>query len=91
MLKEHLRFPQEVVNAVRTCGSSVTTKLETRCEALLKEKEHLLQSGTDGKVMRSTELSACPLLVGRMGYILGPQSCISVSTTMQRNRREKYI
>ena len=42
----HLRLSQEEENAVRTRGSSITTRLDTHCEVLQKVEEHLLQSGT---------------------------------------------
>ena len=44
---------QEIVDAVRTRDSNITTRLETYCGVLQKVKRHLPRSGTDGNMMRS--------------------------------------
>ena len=85
----HLRFPQEVVNAVRICGSSITTRLETRCGVLQKATEDLLQSGTDGKMMRFTGNLSLPITGRTCGFDNWIILYISTSTTMHRNRRDK--
>ena len=47
----HLRLTQEVVNAVWTRGSKITTRFETYCGVIQKSSEILRQSGTDGNMM----------------------------------------
>ena len=71
-IKEALWLSQEVVNAVRTRGSNITTRLETHCEVLQKVKGHLPQSGTDGKMMRSTGY----LWFLIIGQVLGPHRAL---------------
>ena len=85
----HLRFPQEVVHAVRTCGSSITTRLETHYGVLQKATEDLLQSLTDGKKIRSTGNLSLPIPGRTHGLHTWITLYISVSTTMRRNRKER--
>ena len=86
---EILKAPHYRKSPISTRGSSVTTRLETHCGALQKAKEHLLQSGTDGKMMRPTG-NLSMLIIGRMhGSGTWTTPCTSASTTMHRNRREK--
>ena len=76
---------------VRTRGSCITTRLDTHCEVLQKVKEHLLQSGTDGKIMRPTGNLNLPTIGRTHGSGTWTTSCISTSTTKQRIRREKNM
>ena len=81
-----LRFPQEVVSAVRIKGSSITKRLETHCGVLQKATEDLLQSGTDGKMMRSRGNLSLPI-TGRTHWLDTLITLyISVFTIMRRNR-----
>ena len=76
---------------VRTRGSCIITRLDTHCEVLQKVKEHLLQSGTDGKIMRPTGNLSLPTIGRTHGSGTWTTSCISTSTTKQRNRRERFV
>ena len=80
---------QEVINAVRTCGSSIATRLETHYRVLQKATEDLLQSGTGGKMIRSAGNLSLPTIGRAHGLDIWTTLYISVSTTLRRNRKEK--
>ena len=78
----HLWLWQVVADAVPTPGSNITSRLETHCEVLQKARGHLPQSGTDGKVMRSTENLSFLIIGQTRGSGTWTTSRTSTSTTM---------
>ena len=63
-------------------AGNITPRLETHCEVLQKARGHLPQSGTDGKVMRSTENLSFLIIGQTRGSGTWTTSRTSTSTTM---------
>ena len=92
-----LMGPYYRTSMIVTRGSKCSTnpwqqhhhKARDALRSATKVKVHLLQSGTDGKMMRPA-VNLSLLIIGRMhGSGTWTTSCTSTSGTTHRNRREK--
>ena len=78
-----------VADAVPTPGSSITARLETHCEVRQKARGRLPQSGTDGKVMRSTQ--NVRLLIIHEGQVLGQHRALRHLPQFLQGQSERHV